>query len=141
MKQVYLSPDKKFLGVCGGVADYFNVDPTLIRIAVACAALYTAIIPALIIYVIMSFVFPHQPEGYTKVNTTKKQLHKSTKNKKLSGVCGGLAEYFGVDATVVRLIFALCMLFIGFGLTIYIVCLVLMPSEPEQIITSQKYDN
>ncbi|MBO5937780.1 MAG: PspC domain-containing protein [Clostridia bacterium] len=89
----------------------------------------------------MSFVFPHQPEGYTKVNTTKKQLHKRTTNKKISGVCGGLAEYFGVDATVVRLIFALCMLFIGFGLTIYIVCLVLMPSEPEQIITSQKYDN
>ena len=141
MKQVYLSSDKKFLGVCGGVADYFNVDPTLIRIAVACVALYTAIIPVLIAYVIMSFVFPHQPEGYTTVNTTKKQLHKSTKNKKLAGVCGGLAEYFGLEATLVRLIFALCMLFIGVGLTFYIVCLVLMPSEPEQIITSQKYDN
>ena len=140
MKQIYLSSDKKFLGVCGGIADYFKVDPTLIRIAVACVALYTAIIPALIIYVVMSFVFPQQPEGYTTVNAAKKLL-KSSDNKKISGVCAGLAKYFGVDATIVRLIFALCLLFFGFGLTIYIVCLVLMPSEPEQIITQQRYDN
>lgn len=140
MKQLYLSSDKKFLGVCGGIAEYFNVDPTLIRIAVACLALYTAVIPALIIYVVMSFVFPQQPEGYTTVSSSKK-LMKSQNNKKLSGVCGGLAEYFGIDATIVRLIFALCMLFIGFGLTIYIVCLVLMPSAPEQIVTQPRNEN
>lgn len=134
MKQLYISLDKKFLGVCGGLADYLNVDPTLIRIAVACLAIYTAVIPALIIYVVLSFVFPQQPEGYTVVARDKK-LMKSQKNKKISGVCGGLAEYFGIDATIVRLIFALCVLFIGFGLAIYIVCLALMPSEPEQIIT------
>lgn len=139
MKKLYISKDKKFLGVCGGLADYLNVDPTLIRIAVACLAIYTAIIPALIVYVVMSFVFPQQPEGYTTVSSTKK-LMKSQDNKKISGVCGGLAKYFGIDATVIRLIFALCVLFIGFGVTIYIVCLALMPSEPEQIVT-QKYDN
>lgn len=140
MKQLYLSSDKKFLGVCGGIADYFDVDPTLIRIAVACVALYTAIIPTLIVYVVLSFVFPQQPEGYTTVNSSKKLL-KSSDNKKIAGVCAGLAKYFGIDATIVRLVFALCMLFIGFGLTIYIVCLVLMPSEPEQIVTQQRYDN
>lgn len=139
MKQLYLSSDKKFLGVCGGVADYLNIDPTLIRIAVACLAIYTAIIPALIVYVVLSFVFPQQPEGYTVVSGGKK-LIKSQKNRKFSGVCGGLAEYFGIDATVIRLIFALCVLFLGFGLTIYIVCLALMPSEPEQVVT-EKYDN
>ena len=140
MKQLYISSDKKFLGVCSGFADYLNVDPTLIRIAVACLAIYTAIIPALIIYVVMSFVFPQQPEGYTVVASDKK-LMKSQKNKKISGVCGGLAEYFGIDATIVRLIFALCVLFIGFGLAIYIVCLALMPSEPEQIITGNNNVN
>lgn len=140
MKQLYLSSDKKFLGVCGGVADYFNVDPTLIRIAVACIALYTAIIPTLIVYVVLSFVFPHQPEGYTTVNSSKKLL-KSSDNKKISGVCAGLAKYFGIDATIIRLVFALSMLVFGFGLTIYIVCLVLMPTEPEQIVTHQRYDN
>ena len=139
MKQVYLSSDKKFLGICGGVAEYFNVDPTLIRIAVACLALYTAVIPTLIVYVVMSFVLPQQPEGYTTVNTAKK-LVKSQNNKKISGVCAGLAEYFGIDATIMRLLFALCMLFFGFGLTIYIVCLVLMPSEADQV-NRYGYDN
>lgn len=139
MKQLYISSDKKILGVCGGLADYLNVDPTIIRIAVACLAIYTAIIPALIIYFVMSFVFPQQPEGYTVVASEKKLL-KSQNNKKISGVCGGLAEYFGIDATIIRLIFALCVLFIGFGLIIYIVCLALMPSEPQQIYT-QKNDN
>ena len=137
MKQIYLSKDKKFLGVCGGVADYFNIDPTLIRIAVACIALYTAILPALLVYVVISFVFPQQPEGYTTVNTADKKLVKSSDNKKLAGVCGGLAKYFGVDATIVRLIFALSFLVFGFGLTIYIVCLALMPKEAEQITTQQ----
>lgn len=136
MKQMYLSSDKKFLGVCGGVADYLNVDPTLIRIGVVCLSLITAIIPALIVYIVISFVFPQQPEGYTTVNTAKKLL-KSSKNKKLSGVCGGLAEYFGIDPTIVRLIFALCVLFIGYGVMTYLVCLIMMPSEPEQIITQQ----
>ncbi len=136
MKQMYLSSDKKFLGVCGGVADYLNVDPTLIRIGVVCLSLITAVIPALIVYIVISFVFPQQPEGYTTVNTAKKLL-KSSKNKKLSGVCGGLAEYFGIDPTIVRLIFALCVLFIGYGVMTYLVCLIMMPSEPEQIITQQ----
>ena len=102
MKKIYLSSDKKFLGVCGGIADCLGVDPTLIRIAVACLAIYTAIIPALIIYVVMSFVFPQQPEGYTVVSAEKK-LMKSSDNKKISGVCAGLAKYFGMDATIVRL--------------------------------------
>lgn len=139
MKKIYISSDKKFLGLCGGLADYFKVDPTLIRIAVACIALYTAIIPALIAYVVMSFVFPQQPEGYTTTEPAKK-LMKSSDNKKISGVCAGIAKYFGMDATIVRFIFALSMLIFGFGLTIYIVCLVLMPSEAQQIITD-KYDN
>ena len=139
MKKIYISSDKKFLGLCGGLADYFKVDPTLIRIAVACIALYTAIIPALIAYVVMSFVFPQQPDGYTTAEPAKK-LMKSSDNKKIAGVCAGIAKYFGMDATIVRFIFALSMLIFGFGLTIYIVCLVLMPSEAQQIITD-KYDN
>ena len=140
MKQLYLSSDKKFLGVCAGVAEYFKIDPTIIRIAVACLALYTAIIPALIVYIVMSFVFPQQPEGYTTVDNPKK-LMKSSGNKKISGVCAGIAKYIGVDPTIVRLVFAIGFLAFGFGLTTYIVCLALMPREAEQITTQQRYDN
>ena len=141
MKQVYLSSDKKFLGICGGLADYFGIDPTIIRIIVACIALYTAIIPVLVVYVVMSFVFPSQPEGCTNVNDAKKKLLKSSDNKKISGVCAGIAKYFGIDATIIRLVFALSFLIFGFGLTAYIVCLILMPREAEQITTKQRYGN
>jgi phage shock protein C len=61
----------------------------------------------------------------------KKKLYRSRSDRMISGVCGGLADYFDVDSTVVRLIFALAILLsFGGGLLAYIVCLVLMPLEP-----------
>ena len=57
------------------------------------------------------------------------RLHKSTKDKKLAGVCGGLAEYLGVDPTIVRLAWALLMLGWGTGVAAYILCAILLPEE------------
>lgn len=128
MKKLYLSKDKKLLGLCGGIADYFNIDPVLVRTAAVCIAFAVAIIPFVIAYLIMALVFPAAPEDYTNVNTGKK-IFKST-DKKIAGVCGGLAEYFNIDATLVRLIFALCVLLLGFGLTTYIICAIMFPSQP-----------
>lgn len=61
-----------------------------------------------------------------------KKLYKSQKNKIISGVCGGIAEYFKFDATIVRIIFiaaiAIPKLW-GFGLVAYIVCAIIMPKQ------------
>ena len=59
------------------------------------------------------------------------RLHKSTRDKKLAGVCGGVAEYLGVDPTVVRLAWALLCLGWGTGLLIYIVCAFVFPEGDE----------
>lgn len=59
-----------------------------------------------------------------------KKLYKSSRDRKLCGVCGGLAEYFGIDSTVVRLIWAILILFFGLSLWAYIVCALIMPNEP-----------
>ena len=56
-----------------------------------------------------------------------KRLGKSHTNKVISGVCGGVVEYFNVDPTIVRLIWAGAILFAGTGLWVYILCAVLMP--------------
>ncbi|MDD5930321.1 MAG: PspC domain-containing protein [Spirochaetales bacterium] len=59
-----------------------------------------------------------------------KRLCKSTKNKMLFGVCGGIAEYFKFDATVVRIVFAAVALipwFRGIGFLAYIICAIVMP--------------
>ena len=56
-----------------------------------------------------------------------KKLYKSQTDKKLCGVCGGIAEYFNIDATIVRLIWALLTVFFGSGVLIYIIASLVMP--------------
>lgn len=55
-----------------------------------------------------------------------KKLQRS-KDKKLAGVCGGLAEYLGMDATIVRVIYALLVICGGVGLLLYLILALLMP--------------
>ena len=57
----------------------------------------------------------------------KKELRRSEKDVKICGVCGGIAEYFGVDSNMVRLIWIAVSLFAGSGLLLYILAAVLMP--------------
>lgn len=59
------------------------------------------------------------------------KLHKSSTNRKIAGVCGGIAETLNCDATVVRLIAALLVLGFGSGLLLYIVAALIMPGEEE----------
>lgn len=58
-----------------------------------------------------------------------KQLRRSRKNRIIAGVCGGFAEYFGVDPTLVRLIWVLITLAWGAGLLLYIIAWLIMPEE------------
>ena len=62
----------------------------------------------------------------------KKRLYKSTDNKMLCGVCGGVAEYFDIDPTLVRLGWALFSLCAGAGIIIYIVAAIVMPQKPKE---------
>lgn len=57
-----------------------------------------------------------------------KKLYRSETNKMLSGVCGGLADYLNLDATIVRLLFVLfgCT---GTGVVAYVIAAIIMPTE------------
>ena len=55
-----------------------------------------------------------------------KKLKRSA-NKMIAGVCGGLAEYLGMDATIVRVIYALLVICGGVGLLLYLILALLMP--------------
>lgn len=68
-------------------------------------------------------------EEKSTIYTMQKRLTKSKTERKIFGVCGGLAEYFGIDPTLVRLAFVILALFNGIGLVIYIILAVIMPSE------------
>ena len=60
----------------------------------------------------------------------EKKLYKSSTDKKLAGVCGGIAEYFNIDATLVRLGWVVFSLLGGSGLLAYIIAAIIVPENP-----------
>ncbi|EUJ28320.1 DNA-binding transcriptional activator PspC [Listeria grayi] len=60
-----------------------------------------------------------------------RKLYRSTYDKKLAGVCGGLADYFGIDATLVRLLWIVASLIFGSGILLYILAAIIIPSDPD----------
>ena len=142
-KKLMLSPDKKITGLCAGIGDYLNIDPTLIRLIVVAIALLTAILPAFIVYLILSLVFPAADETYYQTHPVSyRRLHKSYTNKRIAGVCGGIAETYNKSATTIRLIWALTFIFFGYGLFLYIGAAILMPHDdiqPEGNVTDAHF--
>ena len=61
----------------------------------------------------------------------KKRLYRTEDDVKLFGVCGGLAEYFNIDSTIIRIAWILLTLAYGFGLIAYIVCAICMPKKSD----------
>lgn len=60
----------------------------------------------------------------------EKKLYKSSTDKKIAGVCGGIAEYFNIDSTLVRLGWVVFSLLGGSGLLAYIIAAIIMPDRP-----------
>ena len=56
-----------------------------------------------------------------------KKLYKSKTDRKIFGVCGGIAEYFGVDSTIVRLLWVILVLAFGTGILAYIIAALIIP--------------
>lgn len=63
----------------------------------------------------------------------KKRLYKIEEGKKIDGVCGGIAEYFNIDPTLIRILWAVFTCCGGSGLVAYIICAVIMPTKSEVI--------
>jgi len=62
-----------------------------------------------------------------------KKLYKSTSDKMLCGVAGGLAEYFKIDSTIVRVLFVVTVFFGGGGVIAYIILCIVVPHKPYEI--------
>lgn len=60
----------------------------------------------------------------------KKKLFLSRSDRKVCGVCGGLATYINIDSTIIRIIWILLIVLAGVGLIPYIICALIMPDEP-----------
>ena len=63
----------------------------------------------------------------------QKKLYRSKKDKMIAGICGGIAEYFDVDSTLIRLLTVIFILLGGAGFVVYIIAWIIIPETPEKV--------
>jgi phage shock protein C len=67
---------------------------------------------------------------HKEISMQPKKLKRSRSESMIAGVCGGLGEYFGIDPTLIRLVFVLLALLGGHGVLIYLILWIVIPRQP-----------
>ena len=129
----------RIAGVCAGIAEYFDADVTLVRLVwVVLSIVPGGFVGGIVAYIVAWAIMPDS--SLASVEGGARRLTRSTTDRKLAGVCGGLAEYFGVDSTVVRVLWAILTIIPGaivLGIVAYLVAWFIMPNapSPQAVIT------
>jgi len=202
-RKLYRSQQHRMIGgVCGGIAEYFTIDPNLMRLIFVVLTFLGG--SGILIYIASLLIIPNNPDQeipetrenvirdkplfwgslliiiglfllfrqlglfysfhfwhipwqtvwavlliligaallFNKTKTDKsededgkpeKKLYRSRTQKMLGGVCGGLAEYFDIDVSVVRVLWVIgTLMSIGLGILAYLVMLIIFPEGPEE---------
>jgi phage shock protein PspC (stress-responsive transcriptional regulator) len=127
--------DGKIAGVCAGLASYFDVDVVLVRAAwVVFSIVPGALIGGVLAYLGAWLVIPEATEPAPLPHGPR--LTRSATDKKIAGICGGVAEYFGVDSTPIRLVWVilsiLCGAMIG-GIVAYGIAWIVIPRSHDVV--------
>jgi phage shock protein C len=127
-------PDEgQLAGVCAGIAHYLKVDVTVVRLLwVFLTIVPGAIIGGVIAYAAAWMLMPEATDRLANGGGVER-LYRSETNRKLAGVCGGLAAYFKVDATLIRLAFVVLTIYPGAvigGVIAYVVAWMVIPLAP-----------
>ena len=67
-KKLTRSANKMVAGVCGGIAEYFEIDPTLVRAAYAALTVFTTGFPGVLLYILLMLIMPKDENNYTFIN-------------------------------------------------------------------------
>ena len=118
-------------GVCAGLAAYFDADVTLVRLVwVILSIIPGVLIGGLVAYIAAWLLTP--VAGPQEHPLTATRLARSETDKQIAGVCGGIAEYFGLDSTIVRLAAVILAIYPGAvigGLIVYLIAWFVMPAR------------
>jgi phage shock protein C len=119
----------RIAGVCAGLAEYFDVDVTLVRLAwVILSIVPGGIIGGVIVYAVAWAIVPPATRGDQAASG--RRLRRSSTNVRVAGVCAGIGEYFDVDPTIVRLLWVVLTLVPGaivLGVFAYVIAWLVMP--------------
>jgi phage shock protein PspC (stress-responsive transcriptional regulator) len=125
----------RIAGVCAGIAAYLHTDVTFVRLAWVILSVCGAIA-----YVVAWLIVPAASIGESQVATSSPaRLFRSRTDRKLGGVCGGIAAYLGADATLVRLAAAFVGIVPGaivMGVIAYGVAWFIIPASPSLALPS-----
>jgi phage shock protein PspC (stress-responsive transcriptional regulator) len=124
-KKLYRDERRKILGgVCAGLAHYFNIDPVWPRLLFALLVLgsYGGL---LLVYIICWIVLP--VSSALEDEPTVKKMYRDSDRKVIGGVASGVAAFFGVDITLIRLMFVILAIVGGIGVITYIILWIALP--------------
>lgn len=107
----------------------------------------TFLFPVSLIVIGLMFIYAHtrripppvaaSPDGGPVSPQSHRELRRSSRDKKICGVCGGMAQYFGYDSTIVRILFVFLVLAsFGWGLLLYVILCLLMPEERTETVSA-----
>lgn len=104
MRKLYRARyEKRLAGVCAGLGSYFRIDPVIVRLVFIFLMMITGVIPMLVVYIIFALILPLEPKHSRAFSY--KHLTRDPRDRVVAGVCSGLAHFFKMDPTVMRLIF------------------------------------
>jgi phage shock protein PspC (stress-responsive transcriptional regulator) len=133
---VRVTSQEKIAGVCAGIADYLDVDVTLVRaVWLALSIVPGAIVGGVLAYILAWMVMP---EGQATRLALNRRLVRSATDAKLAGVCGGIADYLGVDSTPVRVMWIVLSVLPGAifgGVLAYLAAWLIIPKAPQALMT------
>jgi phage shock protein C len=132
MTQLFRIPGEgRIAGVCAGIAHYVDTDVTLIRLT----WVILSIVPGALIGGVLAYVgaWILMPAASTPIPTpARPRLTRSGVDRRIAGVCGGLAEHFGLDPTVVRIAVVILTIYPGaivFGVLAYLIGWFIIPAS------------
>ncbi len=119
-------------GVCSGLARHFNVSPNLLRVLWIAAVLFFG--TGILMYLALWWIVPREGEVPAEPTWDSAKLRRTEHDRKLLGVCGGLARRWDLDPTVVRLgVLAIATLSFGIVAVAYLVAAVFIPSSDSDV--------
>ena len=123
----------KIGGVCAGLAEYFDADVALVRATWVVLSIWPGAIVLGVVAYIAAWILMPRAETSGTAATTRVRLVRSHTDRRIAGVCGGLADYFDLDPTIVRVAWVVVSIVVGavvFGIIAYLVAWFIIPPAP-----------